>query len=163
MKKKLIWLAVGMVFFVVSSREIHAQWVQTNGPNGGSIFALAVSGSNIFAGTWGAGVWRRPISEMIGVINPYSKNRLAQDNYRIHFQKHENSIAIIGFSLPHSDQVSINVYTLSGRKIASLVNEKLGPGSYESPWDTRNMAAGNYIVRMQAGSDIYSAHIPFCR
>ena len=32
--------------------EIKAQWVQTNGPYGGYVTALKVSGSNIFAGTW---------------------------------------------------------------------------------------------------------------
>jgi hypothetical protein len=29
-----------------------AQWVQTGGPEGGIIHALAVSGTNLFAGTW---------------------------------------------------------------------------------------------------------------
>jgi photosystem II stability/assembly factor-like uncharacterized protein len=31
----------------------HAQWVQTNGPYGGRIISLAVSGTNLFAGTGG--------------------------------------------------------------------------------------------------------------
>jgi len=34
-----------------------AQWVQTNGPYGGDLRALAVSGTNLFAGTWGSGVF----------------------------------------------------------------------------------------------------------
>jgi hypothetical protein len=33
----------------------HAQWVQTNGPYGGMINSLAVSGTNLFAGTGGGG------------------------------------------------------------------------------------------------------------
>jgi len=35
----------------------HAQWVQTNGPYGGMIISFAVSGTNLFAGTWGGGVF----------------------------------------------------------------------------------------------------------
>jgi hypothetical protein len=31
----------------------HAQWVQTNGPYGGRIISLAVSGTNLFAGAEG--------------------------------------------------------------------------------------------------------------
>jgi len=34
-----------------------AQWVQTNGPFGGSVQCLAVSGTNLFAGTLGGGVY----------------------------------------------------------------------------------------------------------
>ena len=33
-----------------------AQWVQTNGPYGGHVLALAVSGTDLFAGTIGNGV-----------------------------------------------------------------------------------------------------------
>src|SRR5437016_6451234 len=35
----------------------NAQWVQTNGPSGGVVRSLAVSGSNIFAGTDFSGVY----------------------------------------------------------------------------------------------------------
>lgn len=35
----------------------HAQWVQTNGPYGGNIWALAINGENIFAGTYEDGIF----------------------------------------------------------------------------------------------------------
>ena len=125
--------------------------------------SLAVIGNNVYAGTWGGGVWWRPISEMMGAINPYPKNLLMQDNYKINFTSHINSIATIGFSLPHSDQVSINVYNLSGKKITSLVNKRLGSGSYSLSWNTRNMAACYYVVRMQVGPNTYIGSIPIFR
>jgi len=34
-----------------------AQWVQTNGPGGGNVLSLAVNGTNLFAGTYGGGVF----------------------------------------------------------------------------------------------------------
>jgi len=42
---------------LVSSSFILAQWVPTNGPNGGSISSIAVSGDNILAGTRGGGIY----------------------------------------------------------------------------------------------------------
>ncbi len=45
-----------LLIAVLSSINVNAQW-QTHGPYGGRIFNLAVSGSNIFAGTLGAGVF----------------------------------------------------------------------------------------------------------
>jgi hypothetical protein len=35
----------------------HTQWVQTNGPYGGYVYSLAVSGTYLFAGTWGSGIF----------------------------------------------------------------------------------------------------------
>ncbi|MEX0601758.1 MAG: regulator, partial [Bacteroidota bacterium] len=40
-----------------SIHPLFAQWVQTNGPYGGFVRSLAVSGTNLFAGTDGGGVF----------------------------------------------------------------------------------------------------------
>jgi photosystem II stability/assembly factor-like uncharacterized protein len=48
---KLIWLACIVV--LLQSNVVKAQWVQTSGPNGGSIRVLAVIGTNLFVGTVG--------------------------------------------------------------------------------------------------------------
>jgi len=42
-----------LLFILFLAAEIYPQWVQTNGPYGGYVTALAVSGNNIFAGTGG--------------------------------------------------------------------------------------------------------------
>ena len=34
-----------------------AQWTQTNGPYGGTVYSFAVSGTNLFAGTFRGGVF----------------------------------------------------------------------------------------------------------
>ena len=63
--KKLSFV-LGMLIIGLTSNVLQAQWVQTSGPYGGRINSLAVSGRNLFAGTYGGGgVWRRPISDII--------------------------------------------------------------------------------------------------
>jgi photosystem II stability/assembly factor-like uncharacterized protein len=44
-------MGVGIAAVAVLSVTIQAQWIQTNGPNGGNINALFASDSQIFAGT----------------------------------------------------------------------------------------------------------------
>ena len=44
---------LGMLIIGLTSNVLQAQWVQTNGPYGGMINSLAVSGTNLFAGTGG--------------------------------------------------------------------------------------------------------------
>ncbi|HOS49445.1 MAG TPA: regulator, partial [Bacteroidia bacterium] len=52
---KRIFLAI--LIHLLMLMNASAQWVQTNGPEGGYINCIAISGSNIFAGTLGAGVF----------------------------------------------------------------------------------------------------------
>jgi hypothetical protein len=45
---RLIWIGASFLILQIPS---HAQWIQTNGPYGGRIQCIAVSGTNLFAGT----------------------------------------------------------------------------------------------------------------
>jgi hypothetical protein len=49
---------IGMAVCFAFPQGAHAQWVQTSGPPGGQILSLALSGTRIFAGTAGGGVFR---------------------------------------------------------------------------------------------------------
>jgi hypothetical protein len=51
MKKHLLSLILAGGLFGLCAHGINAQWVQTSGPEGGTINALAVNAGNIFAGS----------------------------------------------------------------------------------------------------------------
>jgi hypothetical protein len=44
--------------------------------------------------------------------------------------------------------IKIIVYDLRGRKIFSLLNDKLEAGSYEITWDASNYSSGIYFYRL---------------
>ena len=48
--------------------------------------------------------------------------------------------------------VSLKVYDLLGREIATVVNEKLPAGTYTRQWNARNISSGVYFYRLKAGS-----------
>ncbi len=50
---KKIFTTLFLIILFLVSFNTKAQWVQTNGPFGGSVRCFAVSGSNVFAGTYG--------------------------------------------------------------------------------------------------------------
>src|SRR4051812_32845562 len=54
--KKLSSFAL-CLFFSAWISCTNAQWLQTNGPGGGFIYSLGISGSNIFAGTDERGIF----------------------------------------------------------------------------------------------------------
>ena len=53
---------------------------------------------------------------------------------------------------PVVSQVHLAVYDLLGREVATLVNEKKEPGTYEVQFDASGLASGMYLYRMQAGN-----------
>ncbi len=47
--------------------------------------------------------------------------------------------------------VTLKVYDILGREVATLVNERKTPGRYEVTWDASGMASGVYFYRLTAG------------
>ncbi len=62
-----------------------------------------------------------------------------------------NSIAKVAYDLPHSDDVFIGVYDISGRLVSTLYEGRQHTGSHIVSWDGSQVSTGLYFVRMQAG------------
>lgn len=148
---------------VFMSTDNGKKWTDVNSglPTNLRIYSLAVNDSNIFAGTADGGIWRRPLSEMIGVTSNEQRVVAQQSrvlNLIVSNQSFHN--VAINFSLAQSQMVTLRIFTLSGREIATLINKHLGAGEHSLSWDTKNMAAGCYAVKMQVGSNVVVKNIP---
>lgn len=66
-----------------------------------------------------------------------------------------NAMTNIKFRILNTGTVRINVYDITGKEAAILVNEKLDPGSYEVRFDGTNFASGVYFYRLSAGNVLY--------
>jgi hypothetical protein len=60
-----------------------------------------------------------------------------------------NPTTIISYQIPVSSQVSLKVYDVLGNEVATLVNEEKASGNYEVEFDSRNLASGIYMYRIQ--------------
>lgn len=59
----------------------------------------------------------------------------------------------INFSLPQTSKVTLNVYDMLGRKVATLLNNKqLNAANHSVKFDASALASGMYIYRIEAGS-----------
>jgi hypothetical protein len=58
----------------------------------------------------------------------------------------------IRFDLPASGFVTLTVYDMLGREVASLVNEDLNAGTYEVPFSGEGLPSGTYIATMRSGN-----------
>ncbi|MDK9699856.1 MAG: T9SS type A sorting domain-containing protein, partial [bacterium] len=62
-----------------------------------------------------------------------------------------NSSTTISYSLPKSGNVDLRLFDITGREVATLVNQKQQTGSYRVTFDGKNLSSGTYFVRMQVG------------
>ena len=72
-----------------------------------------------------------------------------------------NPVTKIGYGLPKSSNVRVDVYNLMGENVATLVNKKQNPGYYFITWDSKNnmgipVSAGVYIYQIRAGDYVKS-------
>jgi hypothetical protein len=118
----------------------------------GWVKSLTINGTDIFVGTWN-GVWRRPLSEIIitGVESRGSRTTKSFSLYQ-NYPNPFNPKTTFTFTLPSRSFVTLKVYDLIGREIATLVNNYLFAGSYSQQWDAANVSSGIYFYRLQAGS-----------
>jgi len=70
------------------------------------------------------------------------------------FQNYPNpfqSSTTITFQLPAVSDVELSVYDISGREVATLVNERQQPDRYEVEWNAEGMESGIYFCELKTG------------
>jgi hypothetical protein len=63
-----------------------------------------------------------------------------------------NPSTLISYQLPVSSQITLRVYDVLGREVATLVNEKKAAGNYTASFDASKFASGVYFYKLQAGN-----------
>lgn len=63
-----------------------------------------------------------------------------------------NPLTTISFSLPSRSFVSLKIYDVMGRDVATLVSEDLSAGTYQRTWNASSMPSAVYFFRLQVGA-----------
>ncbi|MCI0495995.1 Ig-like domain-containing protein, partial [candidate division KSB1 bacterium] len=91
--------------------------------------------------------------EMINSNEQLPKDFELTQNYPNPF----NPETTVSFSLPRSCHVLIDIYSILGEKVATVVNEKKEAGKYQVKWNGRDkfdrmVPSGIYLYKIEAGS-----------
>ena len=65
-----------------------------------------------------------------------------------------NPTTNIRYSLSVKDHVYLNIFDVTGREVATLVDQEQLPGSYEVRWNAENEAGGIYFYQVKVGNKI---------
>jgi len=84
----------------------------------------------------------------VGVVN--SNSEIPTDfSLRQNYPNPFNPVTNFRFGIPKSGYVSLNVYDLSGKLAATLVNERKSSGSYEIKFDASGFSSGVYFYSLE--------------
>jgi len=112
-----------------------------------TILSLAMSpDGTIYAGT-DAGVYMTSSVTSVEDIPQLPEKYSLSQNYPNPF----NPGTTINFSIMEEGMITLRVFDLTGREVATLVNDQLAPGAYARYWDASALASGIYHYRMTAG------------
>ena len=85
----------------------------------------------------------------------YSENTFPKE-YKLHsnYPNPFNPVTTIRFDVGANpaDLTTLKVYDISGRNVATLINDKLQVGRYEAMWDASGFASGVYFTELISGS-----------
>jgi hypothetical protein len=142
-----------------------SSWFAVNDglPSLSSVYCITVLGNYIFCGIGGGGVWKRSLSELIGIhsITSHITDKfILSQNYPNPF----NPATKIRFDIPsfvksQTSNVKLMIYDILGREVITLVNQQLQPGTYEVTWDASNYPSCVYFYRLFAGDPSTSLRV----
>ena len=111
----------------------------------------------VIGGSTATGINPNPfiVGNLVGINN--SSNEMPNE-FRLYqnYPNPFNPVTKIRFSIPNVETrhgVSLQVYNVLGREIATLVNEQLKPGVHEVQWDGTNYPCGVYFYQLTVNSE----------
>ena len=123
-------------------RDLGGTWVK----------AIKRNGDNLFCATYGAGVYRRPLAEILTRIEDHTTILPAQFTLEQNYPNPFNPETTIRYTIPRESTVRLIVYNVIGQAVNTVIDEKQPPGQKEVHVNAARLASGVYFYRLQAGS-----------
>ncbi len=144
---------------IYATTNYGADWIlKSQGlPVSSGCFDITFSGTYAFASMGsGEGLYRRPLSEVIGIQNISSELPSAFSLYQ-NYPNPFNPETKIRFDVGrNTGVVTLKVYNMLGEEVLVLVNETLQTGTYEAAFSGKGLPSGVYIYRLSAGDYVQS-------
>jgi hypothetical protein len=111
-----------------------------------NITVLGVYNGYLFAGTYAGNIWRRPLSEMVGVRYAFKAEK-RQRVVDLRLDCNNN----LRYTLAEGASVSVKVFDMRGRLVYSLTPRRQPTGSYSTPLAGR-LSRGSYVIDFSVGN-----------
>jgi len=147
--------ATGLPNSIYVSSDNGTSWIIRNDgiPYNTLVYALCLLNNNIYAGTGynsnTNGVYKRPLGELTS-IKAISNSVPQQFSLSQNYPNPFNPTTKINFNIPKTGFVSLTMYDALGRKVETLINQQMNPGSYSMDFNGSELTSGVYFYRLQS-------------
>lgn len=126
-------------------------WIQNNtGLVNLNLQSIAIDSNGIlFVGTSDGKVFRSRVSTTF--VNEFNDIPILNIALKQNYPNPFNPITSISFTLTSQSFVTLKIFDLVGREIATLVSEELTPGVHVRQWNATILSGGVYFYRLQVG------------
>jgi Secretion system C-terminal sorting domain/Two component regulator propeller len=116
-----------------------------------SVRALIVYGDSVYAVTYNDGLY---VLTKNGGTNGVRTATSTPNTFALlqNYPNPFNPTTVIRFSIPQRERISLIVYDILGREVATLVNGDLEAGPHQATFDASKLASGIYLYRLKAGT-----------
>ncbi len=128
---------LGTILIAAQSDAIAGSTVNTTDP----LYPVGVTAELVFISTEAQFIVGVDDNQLVSSYN-------LEQNYPNPF----NPSTSIKFSVPERSDVSLKVYDVLGKEVATLMNETKEAGSYNVTFNSSNLASGMYLYTLKAGS-----------
>jgi hypothetical protein len=116
-----------------------------------TVYSLAIDEYYIYAAAgWNPSVYRRDLWEITD-INKLTKINSDKFSLSQNYPNPFNPSTNIKYQLANTKYVTLKIFDILGKEIATLVNEKQSPGTYEVSWEGSAYPSGVYFYKLISG------------
>lgn len=111
----------------------------------------SAGGGVIYAGFGPTKIWFNGsgiTTEIVPISEIIPQNFSLSQNYPNPF----NPVTKINFTIPKNNLVTLKVYDISGREVATLINKEMTAGEYEATFDATKLSSGVYFYKISSGN-----------
>lgn len=153
-------LILGTTEGIYKSSNLGLTWQRINGTlPATTVTSILVNEKydRLYIGTEGDGLWTTYLSNIVTEVDDNFTNAVPSDyllyqNYPNPF----NPSTTIKYSVPKYSFVTIKIFDIIGKEIATLVNEEKAPGNYSIDFNSNNLSSGIYVYTMKSNGFFYS-------
>ena len=131
---------------------------------------LAVDGARVAVGTFARGAWTRTFDDLVALddAGPDDAAPVRVDRLFAPAPNPFNPRTTLRWQQTEAVDVTVEVFDLRGRRVATLWESRLQPGRHQVTWDGadaagRPVASGTYVARVQLGQRSLTAPLTLVR
>jgi hypothetical protein len=113
-----------------------------------NLLCVAITATDLYLGSEDGLVLRRPISELITSAEEQVADVPLAYGLSQNYPNPFNPTTRFRFMLPERSHLSLVVYDILGRQVATLVSARMEAGYHMATWNASSAASGIYFARL---------------